>query len=404
MTTPNEELVQKAVIVADDLAAAGKLNPVQSDTFLDYVVDETMLKDNARIVKFTGESLVLDKLGLGKRVSVPAQEAVDPGVRRGVNTSKVTLIPKEIMTPWEIGDTFKEINIEGAKVEDHIAQLMARQSANDVEEWYLNGDVLGPAINEYDYKGGGDPNKYVKDGLWALASGWFRIGDGGHVTSFAGQNIGSSVFGAMIRAMPTKWRRDLSSLRWFMSPDLLQLFYEKLATRGTALGDKVIMEGANGGIPIMGVKPVGIPLFPLYPKIVEHVVLPAAPSPVALRYKPLQAGTEIVTPETLDSEMAVTPFVGGGTDYTMDYDAGTIENAGGAIGSGDTVKVTYYAMPQILLTHMDNMIVGMSRDVRIEKDRDIFRRVNQYATTMKVDVQCEETDAIVKGVDIGVGI
>ena len=36
----NEELVQKAVIVADDLASFGKLNPAQSDKFIDYVIEE----------------------------------------------------------------------------------------------------------------------------------------------------------------------------------------------------------------------------------------------------------------------------------------------------------------------------------------------------------------------------
>jgi hypothetical protein len=93
------------------------------------------------------------------------------------------------------------------------------------------------------------------------------------------------------------------------------------------------------------------------------------------------------------------------TDYDMDYTLGTIaRNGGGSIGDGDTVKITYFANPQILLTHKNNLVVGLSRDVRIEKDRDIFRRVNQYAITMKADVQCEETDALVKGTNIGVGV
>ncbi len=94
---PNEELVQKAVIVADDLASAGKLNPAQSDKFIDYVVDETVLKNNARVVRFRNESLEIDKIGIGSRAAVPKAEAVDPGVRRGINTSKISLAPSEII-------------------------------------------------------------------------------------------------------------------------------------------------------------------------------------------------------------------------------------------------------------------------------------------------------------------
>lgn len=408
MTTPNEELVQKAVITADALAASGKLNPVQSDKFLDYIIQETVLKDggdNARVIKFSGESLVIDKIGLGKRAAVPAEEAVDPSVRRGVSTSKVTLTPKEIMVPWEIGDTFREVNIEMEKIDDHIMQMMGKQCANDVEQAYINGDTTGPAILQSEYVDGGSSSQVVKDGLHALYAGWWRLGDGGHVKSFVGQNIGSGVFFAMLRELPTKWRRNLGDLRWFVSPDLLSLYFEKLSTRGTALGDRVIEQGVAGNIPIAGVRPVAVPLFDLYPKIVEHVTLTGTTA-ASLRYAPLASTpAPIVTLATL-AQIPTTPYVeGAGNDYTVDYTAGTIvRTSGSTIPSGSLVKVTYHSYPQILLTHKNNLIVALSRDVRIEKDRDIFRRVNQYAITLKADVSCEETDAIVKGTNIGVGV
>lgn len=405
MTTTNEELVQKAVITAADaLATSGKLNPIQSDKFIDYVIDETVMRDNVRIVKFSGESLVIDKIGLGQRSSVPVEEAIDPSVRRGVTTSKVTLTPKEIMTPWEIGDTFREVNIEKEKIDDHIAQMMARQTANDVEQSGFNGDLLGPAIYQSEYVDGGSATKAVKDGLWALYNGWSRAADSGHVKSYNGTNVGTSIFFGMIREMPTKFRRNMADLRWFMSPDLMSLYYEKLATRGTSLGDIVVRDGVMASMPIAGVKAVAVPLWDLYPKIVEHVTLTGTTA-VSLRYKPIQSATEIVTLATLDST-PTTPYVeGSGNDYIMNYTTGTIvRDAASTIPSGSSVKVTYYAYPQVLLTHKNNLIFAMSRDVRIEKDRDIFRRVNQYAITTKVDFNVEETDALVKGTDIGVTV
>lgn len=401
MTTSNEELVQKAVITADALASQGKLNPVQADKFLDYVIDETVMRDNVRIIKFKGESLIVDKIGLGQRAAVPAQEAVDPSVRRGVNTSKITLLPKEIMTPWEIGDTFREINVELEKIDDHIAQMMARQTANDVEESSINGDLLGPAILQSEYLDGGDNTKYVKDGLHALYDGWYRLGDSGHVKSMDGANIGSSTFFQMIRELPTKWRRNLGDLRWFLSSDLLNIYMEKLSTRGTALGDKVIEQGSDGQL-IAGVKPVAVPLFDLYPKVVEHITLGTSAT-VSLRYAPIATSpAPVVTDQTL-AQIPVTPYVED-TDYSINYTAGTITNLDVGIGADAPLKVTYHAYPQILLTHKNNLVVGLSRDVRIEKDRDIFRRVNQYAITMKVDVQCEETDAIAKAINVGPGV
>lgn len=395
----NEELVKKAVITADNLATGGKLNPAQSDRFIDYVIDETVLKDNARIIRFRNESLDIDKIGVGRRVAVPKAEATDPGVRRGVTTSKVSLQPVEIMVPIEIGDTFREINIEGENVEDTIIRMFATQLANDMEDLYINGNKLGAARLQSDMLEGGSSSLYVKDTYAALQDGWSLLADGGNVVNAGGQNIGLSVFSKAIRALPTKFRRNKAQLRWFMSPDLWQLYQEKLSTRATNLGDSAVGGGTNGAGPF-GIPAVPVPLWEFLPLTVEHIVLTGT-TPTALKGGPIQ--NVVVTQPTLSST-PVTPFIET-TDYVVDYTAGTItRNGGGAIGSGNTVKVTYRSNPQLILTHMNNFIVGIGRDLRIEKDRDIFKGVNQYAITAKVAVQIEEQSAIVKVRNIGNGV
>lgn len=390
----NEELVHKAVVTTDALAAQGKLNAAQSDKFIDYVVAETVLKDSARVVRFRNDELEIDKIGIGTRVAMPKSEAQDPGRRRGITTSKVSLQPREIIVPFEISDNFKEVNIEGDEVEDHIVQMMARQLANDLEELYIAGDTLGPAALESEIIDGGDASRYVKDSYLALTQGWLRHADSGHIYDAEGANIGLSVFGGMLRSMPTKFRRNKNNLRFYSSPDLAQLYIEKLSTRATGLGDQ-----AAGGSPHKpyGVQLVEVPLLQFLPRVVEHVTLNGTTA-VSLRYGPVS--NVVVTP----SDLAATPttaFVND-TDYDLDEAAGTIaRDAAGAIGDGDTVKVTYDANPQLLLTHNLNFIVGIGRDIRIEKDRDIYKGVNQYAITAKVAVQLEETDAVVKGKNIG---
>jgi hypothetical protein len=399
MSVTNEELVRKATIVADDLAAAGKLNPAQSDRFIDFVIDETVLTDNARVVRFRNESLDIDKIGVGKRVAVPKREAVDPQVRRGISTSKISLTPSEIMVPFEIGDNFRELNIEGDMVEETIIRLMATQLANDLEDLYINGNKLGPAILESDLIEGGSSTQYVKDTYLALQDGWSLLGDGANVVDAEGQNIGLSVFSKAIRALPTKFRRNRSNLRWFMSPDLWQLYLEKLATRATMLGDDAARGG--GGMPgPFGITAVPVPLWEFLPSITEHIVLTGT-TPTALKNGPVQ--NVVVTPSTL-AGIPTTPY-SSSTDYVLDATAGTIARTGGStIGSGDTVKVTYNANPQLLLTHQNNMIIGIGRDIRIEKDRDIYKGVNQYAITAKVSVQFEELTAITKVKNIGDGV
>jgi hypothetical protein len=389
--------VRKAQITTAALAAAGKLNPAQSDRFIDYLIDETVLKNNARTVRFRNESLEIDKIGIGRRVTLPASEAQDPALRRGVNTSKITLTPREIITPFEITDNFKEINIEGEKVEDHIIKLMATQMANDVEELYINGDLLGHSTLESDWKEGGSSTRYVKDKFLALHDGWRTLARGAHVVDAGGANIGLSIFGRLLRALPTKFRRNKGSLRWFCSPDLAQIYQEKLTTRATALGDQAAGGAQQNpyGIPL-----VEVPLWDHLPPIVQHIVLNGT-TPTALAFAPVS--DVVVTVNTLDAT-AEDPYVET-TDYVVDYTAGTVARSGGSsIGDGDTVKVTFRAQPDLILTHQANFIVGIGRDITIEKDRDIFKRANQYAIHAKCTVNFEELDAIVYGKNIGLGV
>jgi hypothetical protein len=325
---------------------------------------------------------------------LPKAEAADPQLRRGINTTKVVLQPREIIVPFEIGDVFKEVNIEGDNIEEHVIRMMATRLANDLEELYVNGDVLGRATLQSEIMDGGSATQYVRDTYLALQDGWARKADAGHVVDAAGSGVGLGVFGAALRAMPSKYRRNKGNLRFFVSPDLAQLYVERLATRNTVLGDK----SAEGTMHTpFGVKMVEVPLWDHTPSIVQHVAL-AATTPVALRYNDIS--DVIVTPGNL-GYTPVVPYIPG-VDYTLDLAAGTIaRTGGGAIADGSQVKVTYKSSPQILLTHEQNFIIGIGRDIRIEKDRDIFKGVNQYAITAKVAVEFEEVDAVVKVVNVG---
>ena len=50
----------------------------------------------------------------------------------------------------------------------------------------------------------------------------------------------------------------------------------------------------------------------------------------------------------------------------------------------------------ILLTHPKNIILGFSRNIRIEVDRDIRRRKFIIVLTAKLDSKFEEEDAVAK--------
>ena len=171
-----------------------------------------------------------------------------------------------------------------------------------------------------------------------------------------------------------------------------------MSGRATAGGDAAL-EG-SGNLKPFGVELVPAPLLPDQPKWVEHVALTAL-TPASLSFSPIVSGTVVVSSSTLTTNVPETPFIEN-TDYTVDLTNGTVVRLGGsAIGSGDTVKVTYETQSQLLLTHNNNFILGIGRDIKVEQGRDIFKGANQWIMTAKVSVQLEELTAIVKGKNIG---
>jgi hypothetical protein len=387
----NQELIEKAAITTAALANAGKLNPKQSARFLDFVVDETSMKDMVRVVRFTNEESLIEKIGVGRRVAVPKAEAADPGIRRGVNTSKVSLKPVEIMVPFEVGDLVKEHSIEGKSLEEHIIRMMARQLANNLEELYWEGNTNGPAVLEGDIVEGGSTTLYRKDTYLALFDGWLKNAEGGNVVDAQNAVISQAVFGKALRAMPTKFKRNRGRLRWFLSDNHEQVYREGLSHRQDALGGAAVNAADSP-------KPFGVPMMPIAllpenPLYSEDAVMNTdGTTATALSFAPI---TDLVA---IQNALGVVPEAAyiDATDYSKDLTNGTVTRlGGGAIGSGATIKTTYRTAGRMLLADPQNLILAIGRDVRIERDRNIYKTVNEFAITAKVYCTFEELSAVV---------
>jgi hypothetical protein len=388
------ELIEKGIITTSSLASGGKLNPEQADKFLDFVFDETGLKNIVRMVKMKAEQYDIDKVGVGRRVAVPKEEATDPGVRRGVQTSKISMNKKAIMVPFEISEEFFEDNIEGEAVEDRIARMMATQFANNLEELYINGDTLGPAVVQSDILEGGSSD-YVKDSYLALQDGWMKLARNGNIVDAEGANISSNVFSKMKNALPNKYRKRLSQLKYFVPMDTEQNYRQALSARGTSMGDNALQTEER--IKAFGVELVPLSLLEAAPLKVAHVTLTGT---TAVQLNGDKNISDVVVHLQTLAGTPTAPIAG--SDYDLDEAAGTIaRSAGSTLPNPVSVKVTYRSQTEILLTEARNLILGIGRDIKIKKDLDIFKDVRQWAMTVRVAVQIEETEATVLGKNIG---
>jgi hypothetical protein len=265
-----EKVISTTSIGADSTHGGGLLNPQQTGRFIDYMWDATVLGSQVRTIRMNADSVELDRLAIGERLVRVATEAVDDGVNPAVAFTKVSLGTTKLRLDWELSSEALEDGVEGDALEDHIARLMAQQTANDLEDLAINGDSVN----------------HSGDALLKAFDGWRkRLFYGGHVldansiTLPDGTGAGElhrGTFSAALRAMPRKYMGRRGSLRFLTATGLLQdyMFREQLMDQGgfpeqtnvnTQGGDN--NPGPNAGwspTAPYGVRAQEVPLFPEY--------------------------------------------------------------------------------------------------------------------------------------------
>ena len=318
------EMLRKATIETDDLATGGLLQPELANKFVDYVIDESVMKNNAQMLRITPDQKKIDKVAVGSRVAIPKVEATDPGTRRGIVTSQVPIQTNPIVVPWAISREVLARNIEKEGFEDTVARLMATQLSNDLEELFIQGDTTT-----------------VGDPFLAMTDGWAKLARGGHLTSGLRQDLTTlanarTIFGGLIRALPTKFKRRRNDLRFFAGDNVVQDYVDALSTRATALGDMALQSQLN-------LTPFGIPL----------VRVPMIPTNIAYG-SPAQADNS----------------------YIM---------------------LTHY---QNLIVAIETQYVGSASGIELLKDMDIYANVREYALHLSAGCQIQELDATAIAIDV----
>lgn len=203
----SDELIEKVIRTTEVASGGGGLlNAEQSNRFIDYMWEATVLGNQVRTIRMRADTVDIDKLGIGERLMRVATEAVDDGVNAGATFSKISLTTKKLRLDWEISTESLEDNIEGDGLEDHIARLMATQAGNDLEDVAINGNTSLT----------GDPLLKAFDG-WRK-----RALAGGHVIDHAGGAVDRSVFNKALKAMPRKYMQRRNGLKFFTGSNVIQ--------------------------------------------------------------------------------------------------------------------------------------------------------------------------------------
>lgn len=386
---------RKAVITAaQTLQNAGKNYPMIA-RFVDYVYDETSFRSmGIRTEKiYDTQSWEVHKIGLGRRVTMAAEEARDPGTRKGMSMSKISMTPAKFVVPIEISEDFFQYNLDKNAMRQRALKLFTTAMGNDLENFVYSANTLGHAVLQSEVFDDGDDTKYIKDLARSKFNGFIRQAENGNVVDAQNGQIGAPLTDLAFRALPTKFRRNRKLLSAMYSSDADQRYRLKLSGRGTAMGDAALT-GANA-IEIFGIKHFGAALFPDQPEMTRHVALTGTTA-AALGMKNITS--VVVTPSTLSGTPTaayVESTNGTNNDYVVDAEAGTIRRtSGSSIVSTSTVKVTFKASPLMITTMPQNLVIGVGLDLRIKYDEDIYKDTWQCAIHYKGSCAVEEDSAL----------
>ncbi len=250
------ELSHKADMALADLTSnGGILSPEQNDTFIRDLLDApTMLRSVRQFPMDTPEARI-NKIGFGSRILFAAPQGTPPYAaddgsndrwlaaadRSAVTTAQVVLTTKEVMAEIRIPYEVLEDNIERGGLEGTILSMIAERAALDLEEWVILADDSS-----------GDPYLALENGVLKRTTS--------HVVDALSATVSAEIFNNMKKALPTKYRRNLNTMRFMVSMDRESDYRLKVSGRETGLGDSILT--GNQVLPVLGIGMTPVALLP----------------------------------------------------------------------------------------------------------------------------------------------
>ena len=253
----NAEIINKAAVTTTDITGSGKggrLNPDQANRFIDYMVDNSALLKDIRIERMRSSEKLLDFILIDGRIIRKAVEGQQPSELMGITTKKKELHAIKIVLPADVSHEFLEDNIERNAAMDHIARMLAQQYSNDLTDLLLNGDT-STASSATDAA-----FLTIGDGIIKQASDstdTHKVQLPGTITA---SDYKDTIFPAMLRALPDKFKTDRDNLRIYCSSSVADSYILSLASRLTTMGDNVLVNG--NAATFLGVRIFPVPNMP----------------------------------------------------------------------------------------------------------------------------------------------
>lgn len=252
-----QQWLSKATLQSTDLSGGtngGLLSPDQVKQFLRVAIEASVLVSDCRQETSNATKFEVPRISFGSRILRAGTEAtrLTDGNRVKPSTGLVTLSTNLFKGEVPVSDEVFEDNIEKEGFADTLMAMIAEAVGRDVEELAIKSDTSRIAgDNEADFD--------VFDGI--IASLQDNTPSAQKIDA-TGETKYATIFSTALEAMPARYKRNYSALRFYV-PILVQEGYQtELESRGTtALGDSAVAEDLRTSLAYHGIKVVGVPLL-----------------------------------------------------------------------------------------------------------------------------------------------
>lgn len=220
--------------------------------FINLVVNESVLLQEIRTKMVDAPSGDLVKLNITTNVLELASENTDSGNTRRPTDSALTYNTVKLRAALDYSGEWTEDNIESEGGVNTVLTAFSDAIANDHEVLCISGDASVSGSTDY--------QRLVKanDGFHTLTAS----GTGVQILNAGATRPSYALLSDMLKLMPTKYKRNLSKLRWIMSWGTAMSLVDEIAGRLTEYSEVTKRTGMSVLEKVLNIQTLIIPYLP----------------------------------------------------------------------------------------------------------------------------------------------
>ncbi len=240
--------------------APALIQPEEADRLIDYVIDESVLFNQATVARMTTNEKDIRFIDISGGVLRQATCGDACAESVTISNTNKCLRTVSLDAMFYLCDDDLEDGLTGAALEQQVMRMTADQMANELELWSLMSNTDGSYLTN-----AATSPVVVNNNVLGLRDGWYRELQQGHPLDAAGIAANRQLSFQMLRclktAIPSKYRRNMAQYRIYMPVDMVDNDFIGLhEARQTDLGDRAFIEDfplRSGITPI-----VPVPMIP----------------------------------------------------------------------------------------------------------------------------------------------